>query len=85
MQPTSHQGLFPDRTKDPVSTQTSSSSQPHESPDPSPEAPSQQSWKPRFDRRQSWSNEDHKHQLQERLLDVKSGQQAGFTETGTGR
>ncbi|KAJ5176542.1 uncharacterized protein N7482_002419 [Penicillium canariense] len=84
MQSTSHHGLIPDRSKEPMesATQTLSSSDPQELPDPNPEAESNQSWKPRFDRRQSWSNEDHKHQLQERLLDVEQGRATGFTETG---
>ena len=40
----------------------------------------EKSWKPTFDRRQSWSNQDRKHQLQERLLGVERGKETGFTE-----
>ncbi|KAJ5360077.1 hypothetical protein N7517_009268 [Penicillium concentricum] len=37
-------------------------------------------WKPTFDRKQSWSNEDRKHQLQERLHGSEKGKEMGFTE-----
>lgn len=40
----------------------------------------EKSWKPTFDRRQSWSNQDQKHQLQERLLGFEKGKETGFTE-----
>jgi hypothetical protein len=37
------------------------------------------SWKPAFNRRQSWSKEEHKHALQmSRIDDVKTG--PGFSE-----
>lgn len=42
-------------------------------------------WKPNLDRRQSWSSEDRKHQLQGRLMEVVQGQEPGFTEVGCGR
>ncbi|KAG5992292.1 hypothetical protein E4U54_003694 [Claviceps lovelessii] len=41
-------------------------------------------WKPSFDRRQSWSKEEHKHDLQMKMpgvRDVKTGA-GGFTEKG---
>jgi hypothetical protein len=39
------------------------------------------SWKPSFDRRQSWSKEEHKHALQmSRVGDVRTG--PGFSERG---
>ncbi|KAJ5874576.1 uncharacterized protein N7529_003006 [Penicillium soppii] len=44
----------------------------------------EKSWKPTFDRRQSWSSQDHKHQLQERLLDSEKGKEMGFTEAHSG-
>lgn len=40
----------------------------------------EKSWKPTFDRRQSWSDQDRKHQLQERLLGCEKGKEMGFTE-----
>ncbi|KAJ5105058.1 hypothetical protein NUU61_002405 [Penicillium alfredii] len=42
---------------------------------------SEQTWIPTPNRRQSWSSQDHKHQLQDRLLDVEKGSETGFTET----
>lgn len=44
----------------------------------------EKSWKPMIDRRQSWSNQDHKHQLQERLLRSEKGKELGFTEAHSG-
>jgi hypothetical protein len=39
------------------------------------------SWKPQFDRRQSWDKEEHKHALQmSRVGDVETG--PGFSERG---
>lgn len=43
---------------------------------PTPE----KSWKPVIERRQSWSHQDQKHQLQERLLRSEQGKELGFTE-----
>lgn len=82
------QDPFPDRTREPMASTTQpqslSSSDPHPLPDSNQDTESDQSWKPRFDRRQSWSQEDQKHLLQERLLvHVEIGQETGFTETGS--
>ncbi|KAJ5518783.1 hypothetical protein LT330_005135 [Penicillium expansum] len=44
----------------------------------------QKSWKPTFDRQHSWSNEDLKHQLQERLHWSEKGKEMGFTEAHSG-
>ncbi|KAJ6072426.1 hypothetical protein N7467_010511 [Penicillium canescens] len=41
-------------------------------------------WKPTFDRRQSWSSQDQKHQQQERLLGSEQGKEMGFTEAHSG-
>ncbi|KAG0156209.1 hypothetical protein PDIDSM_3386 [Penicillium digitatum] len=40
----------------------------------------QKSWKPTFDRQHSWSNEDRKHQLEERLHGSEKGKEMGFSE-----
>lgn len=37
-----------------------------------------------MDRRQSWSKEDNKHEIQGRLMEAAKGQQSGFTETASG-
>jgi hypothetical protein len=64
--------------------QSLSSTDSHPLSDPNQDAESDQSWKPRFDRRQSWSQEDQKHLLQERLLEhAEIGRETGFTETGS--
>ncbi|KAJ5685923.1 hypothetical protein N7536_008542 [Penicillium majusculum] len=44
----------------------------------------EKSWKPTFDRQHSWSNEDRKHQLQERLHGSEKGKEMGFTEAHSG-
>lgn len=41
----------------------------------------EQQWKPKFNRQQSWSEEDKKHELQRWLLSVEHGKETGFTET----
>lgn len=41
-------------------------------------------WQPRFDRRSSWSNQDRKHELQGRLLNVEGSRERGFTEVNRG-
>ncbi|KAJ5794570.1 hypothetical protein N7457_001169 [Penicillium paradoxum] len=48
------------------------------------DASPEKSWKPKLDRQQSWSNEDRKHQLQERLLGSEKGKETGFTEAHSG-
>ncbi|KAB8225039.1 hypothetical protein BDV33DRAFT_164476 [Aspergillus novoparasiticus] len=42
---------------------------------------SSEGWKPRLDRRQSWNEEDRKHELQAWLLGVEEGRETGFTES----
>ncbi|CEJ62183.1 hypothetical protein PMG11_10691 [Penicillium brasilianum] len=87
MQSTIQQDSIPNRIREPPVSTTQprdlSSSESHQPPDPNPDAVSDSSWKPRFDRRQSWSHEDQKHQLQERLLNVEQGRETGFTEKGS--
>jgi hypothetical protein len=51
-----------------------------ESSKPESPASNRDDWKPTFDRRQSWSSQDQKHQLQERLLGSEQGKEMGFTE-----
>ncbi|KAE8352179.1 hypothetical protein BDV28DRAFT_135580 [Aspergillus coremiiformis] len=41
---------------------------------------SEEGWKPKIDRRQSWNEEDRKHELQAWLLSVEKGKETGFTE-----
>lgn len=38
-------------------------------------------WRPTIDRRQSWNEEDRKHELQAWLLGVEKGKETGFTES----
>lgn len=41
-----------------------------------------QTWKPRPDRRQSWSVQDYKHEVQDQLVQAQQkGEQTGFTES----
>jgi hypothetical protein len=95
MQSTSHQGSLPDRSRDhTVTAETNPTpSQAHEPTDhplrerndrvaaeAEDEAEAEPTWQPRFDRRQSWSMQDRKHQLQERLLNVEGSRERGFTE-----
>ncbi|KAJ5619486.1 hypothetical protein N7510_003470 [Penicillium lagena] len=41
-----------------------------------------QPWKPRPDRRQSWSVQDYKHELQDQMVRAQQqGEQTGFTES----
>ncbi|KAB8266046.1 hypothetical protein BDV32DRAFT_114961 [Aspergillus pseudonomiae] len=42
---------------------------------------SSEGWKPMIDRRQSWNEEDRKHELQAWLLGVEEGKETGFTES----
>lgn len=44
----------------------------------------EKSWKPTFDRRQSWSNEDRKHEMQDKLVGSEKGNEQGFTEAHRG-
>lgn len=37
-------------------------------------------WAPSVNRRQSWSEQDMKHQMQARLLQAEKGKESGFTE-----
>lgn len=83
MQSTTHQTSYPDRTREQglSSTPVVSSEEPeisHSTQDPVSDQP----WEPKFDRRQSWSHQDRKHELQERLLGVQEGTETGFSEEG---
>ena len=86
MQSTSFEGPFPNRSKEqaiPAEQMPQSRNEPKEA-NTDRDAMSEQPWVPRLDRRQSWSHQDHKHQLQERLLDVEQGRETGFSETRQG-
>ena len=86
MQPAIQRDPIPDRTPEPMASVTRPqghfSGDSHQLPGSSPEGVSDQSWTPKLDRRQSWSQEDQKHQQQERLLNVEKERESGFTETG---
>lgn len=91
MQSTTSQTSIPDRSRDsrvrPDETMTAIPSTQTTTPSSQSQhrgSASDEPWKPSFDRRQSWSIEDRKHQAQERLMDVVLGQESGFTETGRG-
>ena len=76
---------FADRTREqngPATTNTSNDV--HGTVNSVQDTVSGQAWKPKFDRRQSWSDQDHKHELQERLLNVEEGRETGFSETDPG-
>lgn len=83
MQSTSPQGSFPDRSREqrslPLETVSHESQEPQGGKDKNV---SEQNWTPRFDRRQSWSAEDQKHQMQERFMQVEQGRESGFSESG---
>lgn len=82
MQSTSRQGPFPDRSREQTTAPLGTVS--HESHEPKgveEEAASEQTWTPRFDRRQSWSQQDRKHLMQERLMEVQQGRESGFSES----
>jgi len=40
-----------------------------------------QTWVPQFNRRQSWNQQDRKHEMQERLIQVEQGRESGFSES----
>lgn len=89
MQSTTHQTPIPDRSRDTRDPPNEHSTPINHSQSSNPDlsksrVSSDKPWKPSFDRRQSWSNEDRKHQAQERLMDVVPGEESGFTETGGG-
>ncbi|KAJ5238755.1 hypothetical protein N7468_003374 [Penicillium chermesinum] len=56
-----------------------------ENPYSTKEPAAEPSWQPRLDRRQSWSDQDRKHELQERLLDMEAGRELGFSEKHEGK
>ena len=86
MQSANPQCRVPDQTKGQTAPaeQLSQSNNPHDAVrtnhNATSDATSDQNWLPHLDRRQSWSREDCKHQLQERLLDVEQGRETGFSE-----
>jgi hypothetical protein len=60
-------------------TSPTSPTSPHGAADAQRAMNSTDTWKPSFNRRQSWSKEEHKHELQMgQIGDVKTG--PGFTE-----
>jgi hypothetical protein len=77
-------GSHKEQTMDLPFNQKLTSNSDTEIPSPGDHANPEKSWKPTFDRRQSWSNEDRKHQLQERLLGSEKGKETGFTEAHSG-
>jgi hypothetical protein len=60
-------------------TATSSSSNPSSS-STDPAKDDGKPWKPVFNRQQSWSKQDMKRQLQDRLLQPEKGKESGYTE-----
>lgn len=81
MQSTTHQSSYPDRTREQgVSSKPNISSEEPDASHSSHDPISDQPWEPKFDRRQSWSHQDRKHELQERLLGVQEGTEMGFSE-----
>ncbi|KAJ6128221.1 hypothetical protein N7471_009438 [Penicillium samsonianum] len=74
-----HTVILPFAQNPNLSNETTGSSGPNRK-----DTSSEKSWKPTFDRRQSWSNEDRKHQLQERLYGSEKGREMGFTEAHSG-
>ncbi|KAJ5577707.1 uncharacterized protein N7459_006671 [Penicillium hispanicum] len=83
MQSASPRGPFPDRAKEQTvpAGQNDHSSDESEAVGANQDAGLDKRWTPKFDRRQSWSQEDQKHQMQERLLGVEQGPETGFSET----
>jgi hypothetical protein len=82
MQSSSHQGPFPDRSREQTTAPLETVS--HESHEPQgveEEGVSEPTWTPHFDRRQSWSQQDRKHLMQERLMEVEQGRESGFSES----
>ncbi|KAJ5709534.1 hypothetical protein N7493_009825 [Penicillium malachiteum] len=69
---------FPDRTR------TQEPPAPTRASNDSSEDTHEKSWQPNMDRRQSWSNQDRKHLLQGRLLNMEDGRQMGFSEASHG-
>jgi hypothetical protein len=43
-------------------------------------AADERGWSPSINRRQSWSEQDMKHELQKRLTGLEKGKESGFTE-----
>ncbi|KAF9895011.1 hypothetical protein FE257_004635 [Aspergillus nanangensis] len=41
---------------------------------------SEKPWEPSWERRESWSEQDRRHEFQTQLLDVEEGDEKGFTE-----
>lgn len=80
---TSHQGAsaLPDRSSEYSFSAKDNSTRNDGAEVSSQNFTSEQSWEPRFDRRHSWSQEDRKHELQDRLLRVDKGSERGFSET----
>ncbi|KAF7714157.1 Uncharacterized protein PECH_009018 [Penicillium ucsense] len=83
MQSSMENQSMPDRTRENPSASAPFADQDTlHRPPPTADSVSQQSWKPKFDRRQSWNHEDQKHELQERLLNLEPARETGFSETG---
>ncbi|KAJ6107732.1 hypothetical protein N7523_009055 [Penicillium sp. IBT 18751x] len=82
MQSTSPPGPFPDRSRE--QTTLPLEHEPHDSHKPQgakDDIVPEQNWTPQLDRRQSWSAQDQKHQMQERFMQVEQGRESGFSET----
>lgn len=81
MQSTNQQNPLPDRSRETIqSTEADTSIEPSHT-QSAGYSTSSTEWKPSLDRRQSWSNEDRKHQMQGKLMQPGEGQEEGFTET----
>ena len=81
MQSSTDQTAFPDRTRDHNPPPPKVSSDDPELPHYDHKADDDQPWQPNPDRRQSWSTQDRKHLLQERLLGMQEGREMGFSES----
>ncbi|KAL5356751.1 hypothetical protein BJX96DRAFT_143299, partial [Aspergillus floccosus] len=96
MSASDHQNVFPGPSTDFSEFQTvvrpGEASRIHRSPGPYPSSSSSadrlekddegivKPWKPNPDRRQSWSEQEMRHQFQSHLFDVEEGKKTGFTE-----
>lgn len=62
-----------------LSPKTSTSPEAHQ--DTRKDSTSEEVWKPNFNRRQSWSREDQKHEMQRDLMGPEKRRYSGYSET----
>lgn len=62
-----------------LSPKKSTSPEAHQ--DPRKDSTSEEVWKPNFNRRQSWSREDQKHEMQRDLMGPEKRRYSGYSET----